>query len=142
VQLNKQQRRRKRLACWAAAPDFEPLVGKRERVRQPQDPGDSTPNFRKEQRLAKVSRGAAGARPVMTQDAAQPWACPLFPCGNTHRLLTAVLRATPPPPKIPLARQVMASAGVASRRRCEELIEEGRVAVNGQVGRECATGIQ
>lgn len=32
-------------------------------------------------------------------------------------------------------QKILAAAGVASRRRCEELIEEGRVAVNGRVAK-------
>ena len=33
-------------------------------------------------------------------------------------------------------QKVMAAAGIASRRKCEELIVQGRVSVNGQLGRE------
>ena len=36
-------------------------------------------------------------------------------------------------------QKVMAEAGVASRRRCEELIREGEVRVNGKVVRACTT---
>ena len=39
--------------------------------------------------------------------------------------------SAPAPASMRLARY-LASAGIASRRRCEELIREGRVSVNGQ----------
>ena len=38
--------------------------------------------------------------------------------------------------ELPRLQKALAAAGVASRRRCEELIAAGRVAVNGQVVRE------
>ena len=33
-------------------------------------------------------------------------------------------------------QKVMASSGIASRRKCEELILEGRISVNGKVVKE------
>ncbi|MGF3072129.1 pseudouridine synthase [Facklamia sp. P12945] len=38
-------------------------------------------------------------------------------------------------------QKVMAHAGVASRRKCEDMIKEGRVKVNGQVVRELGTKV-
>ena len=38
-------------------------------------------------------------------------------------------------------QKVLASCGVASRRKCEELISEGRVKVNGKVVTELGTKV-
>jgi 23S rRNA pseudouridine2605 synthase len=42
-------------------------------------------------------------------------------------------KLTPPPPAGERLQKVLARAGIGSRRACEELIAEGRVAVNGEV---------
>ena len=45
--------------------------------------------------------------------------------------MSAMPRASRPPPNRTRLQKILAAAGVASRRRAEELLREGRVAVNG-----------
>ena len=94
----------------------------------------SSPRPRNTGPWAPVARPKTGPRPAASKPAAKPAA------GAKPRATSASgLKSRPNPTSGDRLQKILAAAGVASRRACEAIIQEGRVQVNGVTVTELGT---